>query len=289
MRVLQRLIAPMLNLKQKIVQVVWSARKRLSDILGIQRRWLLASSFFYFGFFFLVIFCFSFFYIGFISNLALASDNDSQSSNSSKILPAQQDLMVQIPRSANFVGVSASMEAKHFADWVVDSGDNHHMPFIIVDKRDAKVFVFNADGRLSGAAPALLGLASGDDAVPGIGSRKLLNIRPDERTTPAGRFVATLGRNLRDKEILWVDYRSSISMHSVITSNPKERRQQRLTTPTPLDNRISYGCINVPAPFYRRIVSPAFKGTSGIVYVLPEIRPVSEVFKSFYVVIDAAQ
>ncbi len=38
------------------------------------------------------------------------------------------------------------------ADWVVDSGDNRGMPFAIVDKTDAKVFVFDADGRLRGAA-----------------------------------------------------------------------------------------------------------------------------------------
>ncbi len=50
--------------------------------------------------------------------------------------------------------------------------------------------------------------------------------------------------------ILWVDYEDGIAMHAVITTNPKGRRLQRLTTPTPLDNRISYGCINVPAKFF---------------------------------------
>lgn len=241
--------------------------------------------FFYLGLVYIGIFCFSFFAAILLSDQAIAADDAAQLS----LMDAEPVVVANPQKLANFGMERASQDARHVADWVVDSGDNRSMSFVIVDKLDAKVFVFNADGRLSGAAPALLGLASGDDAVPGIGSRKLLNIRPDERTTPAGRFVATLGRNLRGEEILWVDYRSSISMHSVITSNPKERRQQRLTTLTPLDNRISYGCINVPAPFYRHIVSPAFKGTSGIVYVLPEIRPVSEVFKSFYVVIDAAQ
>ena len=107
------------------------------------------------------------------------------------------------------------------------------------------------------------------------------SIRPEERTTPAGRFVAALDRNAHGKEILWVDYDAAISMHPVVTSKPEERRAQRLATPTPLDNRISYGCINVPAKFFDNVVRPAFFGTNGIVYVLPETRPARDVFASY--------
>lgn len=166
------------------------------------------------------------------------------------------------------------------ADWVVDSGDSRGMPFAIVDKTDAKVFVFDAQRRLRGVAPALLGLARGDDSVPGIGDRKLSDIRPEERTTPAGHFVAMLGDNMRGEDVLWVDYDGGVSMHRVITTNPAERRVQRLATATPLDNRISYGCINIPAKFYENVVRPAFTGTTGIVYVLPETRSAREVFAS---------
>ena len=67
----------------------------------------------------------------------------------------------------------------------------------------------------------------------------------------------------------------------MITSNPKERRLQRLSTPTPLDNRISYGCINVPAKFFENVVHPAFTGTNGIVYVLPETRLPRALFASY--------
>lgn len=61
-------------------------------------------------------------------------------------------------------------------------------------------------------------------------------------------------------------------------AHPKEQLAHRLASPTPLDNRISYGCINVSAEFYQSVVSPAFTGTRGIVYVLPETRSLSEVF-----------
>ena len=184
-------------------------------------------------------------------------------------------------KRANFELEPASRDARHIADWVVDSGDNRSLPFAIVDKTQAKVFVFDAHGRLRGAAPALLGLALGDDAVPGIGDRPLSSIRPEDRTTPAGRFVASLDRNLQGKTILWVDYATSVSMHAVITTKPEERRLQRLATATPVDNRISFGCINVPAKFFENVVRPAFTGTNGIVYVLPETRPAQKVFASY--------
>ena len=193
-----------------------------------------------------------------------------------------QPVVAHRPKRADFEREKASHEARNVADWVVDSGDNLSLPFLIVDKKDAKVFVFHADGRLRGAAPALLGMAIGDDSVPGIGDRTISHIRREERTTPAGRFVVALDRNLRGEDILWVDYDASISMHRVHTNKPQERRPQRLATPTPLDNRISYGCINVTAKFYEKVVRPAFAGTNGIAYVLPETRLVREVFVSYY-------
>lgn len=184
---------------------------------------------------------------------------------------------------ANFEREEASQVVRQMADWVVDSRNNVGLPFAIIDKVNAKVFVFTAIGVLRGAAPALIGSAQGDDSSPGIGDKKLANIRPDERTTPAGRFVAEMGINMRGQEILWVDYDAAISMHRVITSNPKEHRAERLASPTPLDNRISYGCINVSEAFYLNVVHPAFFRSPGIVYVLPETRSAQEVFHSYVV------
>lgn len=175
----------------------------------------------------------------------------------------------------------ASREAHQIADWIVHSADNLGRPFVIVDKIDAKIFVFDAGGRLQGAAPALLGVARGDDTVPGIGEREYADMPSNARTTPAGRFVAALGLNARGEDVVWVDYDAAVSLHRVITTKPEERRLERLATPTPLDNRISFGCINVPARFYETVVSPAFSGMDGIVYVLPETRPAREVFGSY--------
>jgi hypothetical protein len=129
---------------------------------------------------------------------------------------------------------------------------------------------------------ALVGLARGDDPIPGIGDRNLSDILPEERTTPAGRFVASLGYNFSGKDVLWADYKNAVSMHRVIMTNPKERRLERLASPKPPGHRISYGCINVPANLYDDVVKPAFTGTYGIVYVLPETRSIRKIFESFY-------
>lgn len=186
-----------------------------------------------------------------------------------------------LARIANFGQEESSPESRKLADWVVDSANNGKLPFIIIDKVNARVFVFDAQGQLKGASTALLGLAVGDDSVPGIGQRKLSSIKPAERTTPAGRFVASLDRDIHGQEVLWVDYDTAVSLHRVATGQPKERRAERLASSSLLDKRISYGCINVPVKFYEKVVSPAFTGTNGIVYVLPETRSAREVFGSY--------
>jgi hypothetical protein len=167
------------------------------------------------------------------------------------------------------------------ADWVVASANNGSLSFVIIDKKDAAVFVFDRQGQILDAAPALLGMAVGDDSAPGIGDKPLSAIPPKDRTTPAGRFVAHLGHGSHNSTILWVDYKDNIALHRVVTGKPADHRLQRLATPTPEDNRISYGCINVPAAFYNEVISPSFTGTYGIVYVLPETRPLRRVFGSY--------
>lgn len=190
-------------------------------------------------------------------------------------------------RLADFHRESASSEVRHVAHWVADSGDNGGMPYMIIDKVNARVFVFDAGGDLQGVEPALLGMARGDGSTEGVGDQKLAAIRPRDRTTPAGRFVASLDRDLQGREILWVDYDDALALHRVAKGQPSERRAQRLESATADDNRISYGCINVPVNFYETVVSPAFTNTGGIVYILPETSTAREFFGSYDVAVDA--
>lgn len=179
---------------------------------------------------------------------------------------------------ADFGTVSPSKDARQLADWVANTHDNGGAEFMIVDKRNARVYVFDATARLRGASPVLLGAAKGDDTVPGIGSRPLSEVKLEERTTPAGRFVAERGRNHKGEDVVWVDYDAAVSMHRVRATKPIERRLERLATPTMADNRISYGCINVPVAFYETYVSPTVASKRGIVYVLPEVKSMEQVF-----------
>ena len=165
-----------------------------------------------------------------------------------------------------------------FAEQVVATRNNQGLPFLVLDKVQARVWIFTGPGALLGSSAALLGLAIGDTSVPDIGERKLSNIRPEERITPAGRFPSTLGRNLQGQEVLWVDYEGGVSLHRLIRGQPSERRAQRLATPTSTDNRVSFGCINVPAAFFNALVLPTVRKNGSIVYVLPETRPLDQVF-----------
>jgi hypothetical protein len=196
---------------------------------------------------------------------------------------AQAEAQQSPPRAtrANFREVPVSIVARRMADWVVASADNGSLPFVIVDKKAAEVFVFDAHGQVLGAAPALLGLAVGDDSAPGVGNKPLSAIPPKDRTTPAGRFVGYLDHDPGKPNFLWVDYKNNVSLHRVVKGRPQDQRAQRLASPTPLDNRISFGCINVPIDFFDRTVLPTFKGTKGIVYVLPEIKPMRDFFSKY--------
>lgn len=190
----------------------------------------------------------------------------------------------QAPRFANFLGEEASAEVRHIANWVVDSGDNSQLFFVIIDKKNTRVFVFDSSGNLRGATPVLIGSAIGDEAVAGIGRRPIAEVQPHERTTSAGRFMGESGRNASGEDVVWVDYDAAVSMHRVRTVEPSQRRLERLASPTTEDNRISYGCINMPVEFFDNVLKPAFNASYGVVYVLPEVKSVAEVFTSAYAV-----
>jgi hypothetical protein len=182
------------------------------------------------------------------------------------------------PPSADFAGTVPSADVRRVADWVVASADHGQHPFAIVDKTQATLYVLAPSGRLIGTSPVLLGLARGDDSEPGIGDKPIAAIRPDERTTPAGRFAAQPGKNLGGDNVIWVDYDAAVSMHSVRATVASERRLQRLESPDPAEHRISYGCINVPAAFFASVAWPSFAQAGGMIYVLPETRPLADVF-----------
>ena len=204
--------------------------------------------------------------LGFASvGVASAQDADAPAAVPSDQLPPGQDV---------------SDTVIELAGWIVATGDSHGYPFVIMDKAAAQVLVFGGDGRLRGAAPGLFGSAVGDHTAPGIAGLALREIPGRDRTTPAGRFVGGFGPSVDAGRVLWVDYDSAVSMHPTATGVPAERRPERLASPSPDDNRVTHGCINVSPEFYEAIVSPTFE-RGGVFYILPDEASLAETFPEF--------
>ena len=194
-------------------------------------------------------------------------------------------LWAPLCRAADFGAEQPSEEARYAADWVLDSGDHQGQPFAIVDKRAARIYVFDSAGdgtpRLVGASAVLIGLAAGDFAVPDIAQRTPASLRPDERTTPAGRFDSEPGHNEKGEAIVWVDYDASVAIHRLRPAPAVERRADRLASADAADHRISYGCVVVPVEFYDKVIAASLGKRRGVVYVLPETRSARVMFGAF--------
>ena len=106
----------------------------------------------------------------------------------------------------------------------------------------------------------------------------MAQVRPHERTTPAGRFVTEPGQNLQGEDIVWIDYDAAVSLHRVRSATAIERRLQRLASPRARDRRIRYGCINAPDAFYSQHIAPYLGQVPGVAYVLPDTEPFATFF-----------
>ena len=181
--------------------------------------------------------------------------------------------------AADFREIQPTPDARHMADWVVARHDNGRMPFIVLDKRDARLYVFKPNGELIDQTPVLLGAAHGDETYPGIGDVPIALVKPYQRTTAAGRFVTRPGLDADHTDVVWLDYDAALAMHRVINKVKSERRLQRLASDNPKVRRISWGCINIPIAFFDSYISPVFGKRSGVTYVIPERKSFTEVFE----------
>lgn len=157
--------------------------------------------------------------------------------------------------------VVMSSAAKATLDHINETSDNGGRPFIIADKNAGKLYLMNADGKVVDTTPALFGKDSSDAA------------RAD-RATGAGKYDLTYNRDQR----LPSGYEGSVqsfdtgtngetfAIHRVIDVKG-ENRSGRLASATARDNRITHGCINVPAEFYNQHLDGEL---GAVLYVLPE-------------------
>jgi hypothetical protein len=181
---------------------------------------------------------------------------------------------------ADFRGEAAPDDVTHVANWVSYSRNHGKRAFVIIDKKQAQLYVFDPKGKFKSRTPVLLGKAVGDRSAPGVGNKPLAQLKEEEKTTPAGRFLAARGKNLRGEDILWIDYASAVSMHR-LRSVPDERRGERMASAEVDDNRISNGCVNVPPRFYNSVLKPTVLKYGAFVYVLPETTTPQQLFGSY--------
>jgi primosomal protein N' len=194
-------------------------------------------------------------------------------------LTALSQHAVAAPRE--FTATRPSTQARSLVDWVLASGDAKGKPFAVVDKHAARIYVFDADGRLAGHSAALLGSTVGDHTVPGVGARAQTGtIGLDERTTPAGRFEAAPGRNDKGEHVVWVDHASAFAIHRLRPGFAYQARASRLATVQANGKRVSWGCVVVPVAFYRQVVERVLGQSRSVVYVMPEDAPLRAVFKA---------
>jgi hypothetical protein len=187
-------------------------------------------------------------------------------------VPSPNDRQLAPAEGSRFGDIRPTDDARRVANWVVRTRDNQRLPFLIIDKVAAAVFVFDVKGRARAAAPVLLGISKGDRFAPGSAEKDMNEIAVSERITPAGRFVAERGIDDKGRNVVWIAYDAGVALHAVL-DNPGERRPQRLQSVSPEDNRISYGCVNVPGEFFTEVVWPLFSQTKAVVYVLPDSEP----------------
>ena len=174
---------------------------------------------------------------------------------------------------AEFSATRPSPQARSLVDWVLGSGDAKGRPFAVVDKRAARIYVFDDAGRMVGQSAALLGATFGDHTVPGVGARAQTGeVGPDERTTPAGRFEAVPGRNDKGERVGWVDYASAFAIHRLRPGFAYQARATRLSTAQASGKRVSWGCVVVPVAFYQgvveRVLGQSRRGWEGEVTIV---------------------
>lgn len=158
------------------------------------------------------------------------------------------------------------------------NGEYHGKPFVVVDKKQAKLFVFDSGGRILADTSVLCGLAVGDLTTPGVGDLELSRIPPKDRTTAAGKFLLRSGMDMHGGKVLWIDFDSGFAIHTVPEGKANELRLRKLQSIHPKERRVTLGCINVTKEFYQTILSPLFDKASGYIFIIPETMPADSFF-----------
>jgi hypothetical protein len=172
----------------------------------------------------------------------------------------------------------AETEAKTITiDTILES--NPPRIFLVADKQAGKIYYYDKEAGGAVSAPALYGKLTSD-----IYDNEYYDSKqsPPSYITPTGVFklrkymTAQLSTPLESMQVYVPGKEVVLAIHRVYRKSPGQRRLDRLASPTPTDNKISNGCINVPDDFYNKYIENIPTGT--LLYVLPETRAGIEKF-----------
>ena len=147
---------------------------------------------------------------------------------------------------------------RQIASWAIRTNDHHGLPFVVIDQTRARLFAFNALGRLAGSAPIL---------PDPVGTAEL---------APAGRFVADTWRSARAGAIVWANGHDMLWLDSA-PPNPRDRP----ALAAGFHHRAGRS-LRVPGEFYREHLH-ALQRQASIAYVLPGEPGVHRSFRSYAV------
>jgi hypothetical protein len=150
--------------------------------------------------------------------------------------------------------------------------------FMIADKPNGMLHIFNADGTVFAQEAALYGKDKGDT----LGKSSL---EGGPKITPAGKFTLEVADNAEydGGKVLNLaeskDDTGFVAVHSVYLGDPKEQRGKRLTSGKTDDKRVSYGCINTAKDLFVGKLLPSIGNfDGGMIFVLPDLSTAEAVF-----------
>ena len=152
----------------------------------------------------------------------------------------------------------APASVRRLVRWAVDSGDHRGLPFVVIDKVGARLFAFDAEGRLRASTPVLLGSSRGD--------------APEVPATPAGRFLAAPRLAGSPGGLIWLGGAGELVLHEPASERVPGQAARRLASSEVEDKRISDGSLHVPPAFFQDHLRPLL-GQASVAYVLPEAGP----------------
>lgn len=146
--------------------------------------------------------------------------------------------------------------------------DQSKLPKIIADKRNGKISVIFPDTNKTIETPALFGKKKSDILNMEVYKDRSI---PNDFVTPAGIFFIKkmFSHRLNEPMLVFIEGQDRVaSIHPLWMGNPKQDRAGRLRSPSPDDNRVTGGCINVDPDFFYKVLNNLPDGIS--LTILPE-------------------